>query len=854
MPLATYSDYQAQVSSEKIALVIVEASRRYVGWELYSGSVYRVAFEYQSIVSVEDSGTALAAGSSTSLSAGQYYLDRSAGYLYARTSDSVNPSTKFIGVTFRLFFANAHVTAPHDLASGYEVEWAPYYLAAGRGFKSWLDNQNLIGFAIEGEGTVAFQNDQSFWSPIFDKLYFENQLVKVYSWNRGLPITQAKIMFRGRIQKKTYSGSQVSFTCKDQLNELRAPIPLTNLEDYSGALIPPSMLNAKQRLLYGYVKGHVPSNVSQQLELTGYTITGTVTLTQGDKNVTGSGTSFLAQVTEGDELLFGSDTTWYTVEAVSSDTGLTLTEAYAGTGNSGFAIRLKGSHPKRYMNRTHLVAGHALREPSTTVAAVVSLTCVQVADVTDFIAGENVLIGGEVLVIERVSGSRVTFTTQMAATPSVGASIKVLSLKNVYLGSRLLTYSRDYTYSASTAVLTLDQLAEFNVAPVRQITGTLAFTAASRTVTGTSTTFKSQVAPGDWVRRQGQSTWCEVLRVDSDTQLILRSVPGYTSSGASDLKKPEVYEEGETVLTVDALGVTENGLSSGTFIKTAAKVVQDIIERVGLEDQLNTSSFDTAAQDAEHKVGLVIPAKVTETKTKAARDIINEINLSVFGSLFQNEDYQLEYSILSPARAPGILALAESDIIAPALSADGSRIVKTVRVRYLRKEHDAASAADSVAEVTKESESGAYLARTEKEHLVETVLIESEEAQILANRWSFLLEQASAVFRFRTGLQGARLSVNDKVDITHEKLYERVGVSATRKIAAVQSVEKDISGVTVELSDLSNAFSRCMVIADDDAPDWVSAEDADKLYNGYISDDHGLQASDPETFGTNLIW
>lgn len=853
MSLATYSEYQDQVSSEKVGLVVLEAAKRFVGWELYSGSVYRVAFTYPAIASVRDSATSLTAGSSASLSAGQYYYDRAGGYLYVRTSDSVDPSTKFLSVTFKLFFSNRPTGAPHDLSTGYEVNWLPTYLPGGS-FKTELDNQNLLGFAIEGSGTVVLKNDQEFWQPLFDKVYFENQLLKVYSWNPELPITEAKLLFRGRVQKKTYSGSQVSFECKDQLNELRAPIPLSNMEDYSGALIPPSLNTAKQRLLYGYVKGHVPTNIDQELELTGYTITGTATPTNGVNTVTGTGTSFLAQLTEGDEILFGSDTTWYTVEEVSTDTAITLTETYSGVGGSAVAIRIKSGHPKRYMNRVHLIAGHELREPTSTVTACISLRCLDLADATDFLSGEFAMVNGEVLEIERLSGNRVTFTTEMAVEAAVGTTVTVLSVKNVYLNQRLLTYSRDYTYNAETAKITLNSLAEFNVAPIRQITGTLSFSSASRTVTGTGTIFTSEVKPGDWLRRQGQDTWVEVLKVDSNTSLIVRSLPAYTSSGYSDLRKPEVYKTGEVVLSLDVLGATENGQSTGTFLKTAAQVVRDILVRLDLEDQLNEDSFDEAAEIADEKIGFAYPERFADTKPKSARDVINLINGSVLGSLFQNADFELAYSILSPERPSDMLRLAESDVMAPSLSSDGSRIVSTSRVRYLKKEHDPASKGPSTSEATKVSDEGQYLALTEKEHLAETVLIEHGSAETMANRLAFLFQFATSVFKFRTGMQGARLSVNDKVDISHEKLYERVGSVSKRKIAAVQSVSKGVNGVAVELSDLSNGFSRCSTITDDDAADHEDADEDELLYNGYITDDNGLVDDDPASFGCNLIW
>lgn len=855
MTLSTYSDYQGIEASEKLGLVILEAAQRLMGWVVHSGSVYKIPFSYQSIVSLEDSGVALSEVSTTSLSAGEYYLDRSAGYLYARTSDSANPNGKFLACVFRLYFASGSVTAPHDLSTGYEVEWLPLFKPS-QGFTSELDNQNLLGFAIEGSGNLTFLNDQEFWAPKFDRLYFENQRAMVYSWHRDLAITQAKLLFRGRVQTKEWDATKVRFGCKDLMNELRAPVPVSDMSDYGGALIPPSMNTAKQRLLYGYLKGLVPTNITQELELTGYTITGTLTATSGSKTLTGSGTSFLAQLTPGDELLLGSDTTWYTVDTVTSDTAATLTENYGGTTAAGKSIRLKSSHPKRYMNRIHLIAGHALKEPATTVVYGVSLQRLEVASTSDFLPGDKVLVGSEIMTVDYVTGAYVQFTGTLVSMPSVGSTITNLSIKNVYLNDRLLTYSRDYTYNAATALITLDSTAEFNVAPVKILTpGTLSFTNTSRTVTGTSTTLKKDVKPGDWVRRQGQSDWFEVLTVDSETQLTLRTAATYTSSGTSELKQPEVYKPGSVVLSLDCLGATENGVKTGTFIKTGAQVVKDLLTRAGLSASINTSAFTTAQGDSVHKLGIALPPKVNDTKVASIRDVINRINLSIFGSLFVGEDFELEYSILSPKKPAGLLALVERDVLELSVTSDSSKIVKTSRVRYNRKEYDSASGTSDVySEATKTSDMTEYLGKTTKENLVETYLVDDTEAQIIANRWSFLLELASSVVKVRTKMQAIRSAVNDKVEVSHEKLYDRLGSSVGRKVAGVQSISRSVGGTELELSDLSNAFSRCLIIAPNSSAEYASASDDEKLYNGYITDTYGMQDNDPDTHGTNVIW
>lgn len=68
--------------------------------------------------------------------------------------------------------------------------------------------------------------------------------------------------------------------------------------------------------------------------------TGTVSVTNGDKAVTGSGTAWAANVQAGDEFA-GPDGEAYEVDFVTSDTSLSLVENYGGTTASGQAYRIK---------------------------------------------------------------------------------------------------------------------------------------------------------------------------------------------------------------------------------------------------------------------------------------------------------------------------------------------------------------------------------------------------------------------------------------------------------------------------------------------------------------------------------
>lgn len=857
--METYSEYQSASSSEKVGLVALNAGKRLMGWTLYSGSIYSISFDTQVIVSLLQDGTALtAAGSLALVTAGKYYLDRPTSTLYLRTSDSSNPNGKFIACTTRFFFSNFPVRQPWDLSTGFSVPWLPMLKSTSQ-FGVGLDNTNLLGFALEGSGSITLHNDQTFWASKYDKYFFEGQQCYVYSWNRTLQITEAKLIYQGRVESKSYSTSAVSLSLKDQLSALRSKVSLSSLGDLFGAKIPGNLNNAKQRLLFGYVKGITPVNIDQVLSLTGYTLSGTISVTNASQTVTGTSTVFLSQLKLGDEIIIGADTQPYTVATIDSNTSLTVTEAYEGTTGSGKALRLKNSdRAKTYTNRVFHLAGHELKEPTTTISKIYSSTTFDVVDATDFLAGEPIVINSENLEIERVSGLRIT-TTQAAANLSIGDTVTIPSVRNVYINKTLLTYLRDYIYDAETAEITLDALAEFNVAPVRPLSGSLVFTNSGtdiqkRTVTGTSTLFQTELKPGDWIRRATESDWFEVLSIESNTSLTLTSACTYSSTGAAYHKSPEVFTQGESVLSCDALGVTENGDKTGVFINTAPKIVKYLLTQVGLSALIDTISFNEVISDGTPLLGFAVPPRYNDTSVPIIRDLINTVNQSVFGTLYQTQDFTLAYSVLCPKRPASMQVFDESDLLDIAIKSDGSNLVKNISIEYLKKEYDPESEGDTKSVATATSNNVNYFTDIEREKVITTYLVNQSDAERYANRWAFILERANSTTQVKLALNGSRVDVNEPIYLKHEKLFDRVGSGLGRRVGGVSSLTRDISRTTLEVDDVSGAFARCATIAPSDTNEWDSATEDEKFEHGFITDQYGLIGNDQETFGINLIW
>lgn len=849
----TYSEFKDNPTSEKITLAVVYASKRLMGWTLDSGSVYKISDSVGVISDIkEDASSYTAVASKASVTASTYYHDKDNGIIYAHASDGSNPNGKFISMRFKLFFSSAPVTLPHDLSSAYEVYWEPSIRTTSR-FGVEVDTVNQTGEAIEGSGTLSLYNDQDYWQSRFDKYYFENHPVQIYSYNRDLDASEAKLLFKGKIQSKTYSDRAITFRMRDQLSELRAPLSLADLQDASSVRIPDSLNNAKQRLVIGRVSGLRPVNVDQVVD--GYPLTGTVSASSGSATVTGSSTQFLKEVSPDDRLkLSGTD---YTVASVSSDTSLTLTENYSGDALSGGTAYILPDQPKRWLNREFLIAGHALREPQTTVSEQVSnVDRVKVSDVTDIQTGDKVYIGtlgsGEVKEVSQIIPDQgiLKFTSTFASAPTAGTAVRRPCVQNVRINDIELTYYRDYTVNASTARLTLSEDAEKNAAPIREM-GSVTFTSGSATISGSG--FEALLKPGYVIRAKGQSAYFEILSVDSDTSATLRENATYSAT-ATGQYKTLIYDEGDTVLSLDVLGCTEDGTKSGVFVENAPQAVQYLLKDAGLTAIINTSSFTEAQEIAYQPIGMAVPERYDGQSEPSYRDMINRLNKSVFGSLIQDSDFKLKYGILRPHKPSTSLKLREEDVLGFRVSSTNHNIVQKVLVNYGRLEYYYVSGEEYTKYVSATSDTANYILETGKQKTFETVLANQADADIYATRWAFLLERATNTIRLTTKLQAVDLEVNDIIDVEHRKLFERLGGTAKRRLFLVEKVKKSGTEVEIEAVDLSNAFNRVACITSDASPDYANSGDERRLYAGFITDEYGMIDNDSDTFGSNVIW
>lgn len=845
-----YSNYQNQTSSEKIVLATLDASKRLMGWGVYSGSVYELTnVNHKVIIAIEDSGTAYTEAANVgAVTAGKYFLDRDTNTLYLRTTGSDNPNSRFIAATFRFFFSNLPIALPYDLDSEFEVFWEPL-IQSNSEFGVEIDTINQTSEAIEGSGSLTLINDFNFWPENFDKLVFENKACSIYSYNRDLDVSEAKLLFKGKVEKRSYKASSISFQLKDMLSELKVPVAMNLIEDLA-LRNSPAFNKAFQRMVLGRVYGYRPTNVDEVND--GYPITGTVTVTNGSATVTGSGTSYLAQLSRDDKLVI--EGVEYTIASVSTNTSLSLTENYTGNTASGITIYVIPDQPKRWINREWVIAGHALCQPTTTISASTATSRLYVTSTEGMRDGDYIYVGtlgsGELVTIDSVvSSTMIKLATSLLTVPSIGTTVIRPAIQFVRINDLELLFYRDYTIDATNGTITLRDTAEANAAPIRQMASNLAFTNASRTVSGTGldAIFKA----GDMVSCVGQVDFFEVMDV-TETVLTLRTAANFTLTAAG-LYRSVVFGS-DDVLSCDVLGRTDDGTSNGSLITSGPDMVRQLLIDAGLEDNLDSDSFDDSSSIASQNIGYVIPREYQETKAPTYRDAINTINKSIFGNLIQTEAFLLSYFIIQPKKSSTNLKLREADILEFKVENNAQNMIKTAIVEYRKKEYDYLIKEESVLSEQKTSNPSTYLLKTDKTKTFSTVLVDEKDARILSNRWAFILEHTAGLINLKTKLQAATVEVGQVIDIEHRKLFVRHGGIETRRLVLVQKVNKDGKFVNIEGVDLSNAFNRCANITSNSHPTFSDSTSDDLIIGGYITDTYGMQNNDSDTFGINLIW
>jgi len=843
----SYDDFSSKTTSEKIVICHVEPAERLLIWTLDSGAIYSRVTDYF-VIDVKVGTTSLTEAASASLSASEWYYDIETSTVYVRMSDDSNPSGNNVVGYYRQFFANAPIILPYDLATGADVSYLPY-VKNNSSITKRLDEEQT-GIALEAQTKIKLENTNGFFDNTYDTLFYENKSIALYSWSPIIPISEKRTLFLGEVQDKSFSSKEITFNCKDFIFNLREKVslPLYSLGD---GTIPESTIGTPKRRIYGQADGVRCVGLDNVLD--GYALTGTLTNAGNDTHVEGVGTFFLQELSPGDTLtiVLPKETLSLSIESIESNTELTLTEEVI----TSFALRsatVKPVTPWSGMNRRWSIAGHKLRQPTTTVASATQPNRIILTDGSDIFDNDIISVDGTNVTVKRIEGNNLTLNQNLASTPSGGEVVIKNPVSRAFINTDEGFIDLDWTVTNTTeAIISFNGNAEFNIAPKRVLQGSNTFTNGSRTVTASGVNFTDYLKTRDFISSDDitHTTFYEILAVE-ETQLTLRDAyTGGTTTTGSFMKNPIVMKD-DALVTVNCIGY-ENG--SSAWVKTASDSVLHLLENDSVITNINSQSFIDADSDAPYIMSMLIPKRVGDD-APTIKEVIADINESVFGSLVTNTDFEATYSILTADKPEDLVVINQHDIIGEPKVKSKNEIVRKVNLKY-RPFVDRFTGKNSFQtyEYTNDFVDDYIGARQEKDIIIH--LYSSQDSVIMAQRIALYNSLSQSIVSVDAKLNLSSKSLNDKISINLDRIYKRFGGRDRKKIGIINKVTTDGTNSSVEFNDLSNVFNRVGSVAPDAALDFTSALDTEKILNAYVCDD-SLEVPDTSSdaeLGSNIV-
>ncbi len=264
--------YADLIDDETIAqnfFAVLKPRRQATGFTLSAGSVYSVAFPYGHVLSVEEDGVALTEGGSVSLSAGQWFYSN--GALYVRASDSLDPDTHFVVVTFGVYVATLGkhwYRDPLDDSSG-SIYYEPL-ITQSPSLRAKLSGA-LLGFLPVESSSIQLSDPSD--AKTFQRLIYDSSFngaeIAIYHWlsrdtSTPIEIEDIKLVYQGVMSNVSYKLNELSIELFDRSDIFGAQWRNVDESFYDVSIFPDLAPNASAlpiRYVYGVVDGFVPVNI-----------------------------------------------------------------------------------------------------------------------------------------------------------------------------------------------------------------------------------------------------------------------------------------------------------------------------------------------------------------------------------------------------------------------------------------------------------------------------------------------------------------------------------------------------------------------------------------------------------------
>ena len=851
MRFKTRNEFINSAESEKLTLVHIHARKRLYTFS-GSGPIYSKVVPFFVYQIKQNNRYVNRVNSEAELVAGTFYYDITSSTLYTHLHSDANPKEVELIVTYRLFYSDVGITTTWDLQDVSESVFYDGRVKSSPGYDHKIGIDQALTSLI-GSGTLNLLCPDGDLDEIFDTLIFENQTVDIYSWNRTLDPSQAKRLYTGKITNKQFNTNQLSFTIKDQLYDL---LSAPKVEVYSDLdQVSDSVKGQYKRLVYGRVDGLRGQSIDQIVN--GYQITGTVSGTAISTTLTGSGTLFLTEVFQNDEIIIGTQS--FTVEAIISNTELILNEepTFAFT---GIVPSVKPDRASTTKNRNYVFAGHPCAKVTRQIVAVKQLNRITVNNTDGLFEGDFIEIEetSERIEIKNIApGNIVVLRQNIILRPTIGTNVIRQPIQNVYIENTIIPANKFNIINTPYCQVQIDSDVEFQIAKEKNTTYTLNFTNGSRVVTyteGGDINLGEEFQPMDYIKpnHPTYTTYFQISYIEGNNIYLTSNFSNGTTTETVDYKTPNFITD-DTIISCDILGKTVNGLESGEWITNAAQVNYDILTSLNITN-LNVTSFTNGEIDANQLVSLTIPYQFNDKSLPNVKTILDDLNKSVNASLTLDTQLRLKFKVVNVFVEDELPIINDFDVISWSITSTNGKLYNKVNSKYRFTDTDLSTLDNGSKLVTFDSVFVNRYIETGTTFENELKLYKQIEAEISTHRTAYYNRLSVATLTLKTDLRLEYLELGEVIVVDFSRLYKRFGDNLSRKkVMLIVGKTVTTQGITFSLSDLGNTFNTSSYITPNDAPDWTTATEADKLIYGYITDNQGIVNDEENTANTHLI-
>ena len=358
------------------------------------------------------------------------------------------------------------------------------------------------------------------------------------------------------------------------------------------------------------------------------------------------------------------------------------------------------------------------------------------------------------------------------------------------------------------------------------------------------------VSSRDYIKVIGQLSFNEVF--ESSTTFVLTKNKFTTTVSGDGVHKNPDYIEDSTLVTVSAIGETEDGTTTGQWVKTSGDAIKKVLIENNLSDFINTASFTEANVLNNITCGIYVPYMLSG-RIPPLIDFVDKLTQTDLASIGLDNEFKIKLQVLTgftPSTLETIRLIRNDNLISRAKQTVEPSSLFKYAVATINGNYDFGEDDPNSKLFFKIDQTLKRLIDLDTSEDVDLYMARLLDANIISSRYLDYAQRLNRVVSFEGSLALSDVEIGDTVLLDLLEIREdRVNQPF---LGMVTQIARNGKNVSLRVEDFGELFFKSATYADDTIPNFVASTPTQKLLNTYYTDDIGLVNNDESTFGQNI--